>query len=189
MRKIVVFNLLSLDGYFAGPEGDLDWHNVDDEFNKFAIEQTKTFGTIIFGRTTYQLFEGFWPKALRDPTTAPDDRQVAQNIEDVEKIVFSTTLEKVIWNKSKLLKKIDPKEIQQLKEQEGGDMVIFGSGTIVQAMTKLGLIDEYRLMINPVILGKGKQMFTNLKERLTLKLIQTRTFGNGNVLLYYHPRF
>lgn len=187
MRKIIVFNLVSLDGYFAGPNGDIDWHNVDDEFNKFAVEQTKTFGTILFGRTTYQLFESFWPAALKDPKTAPDDRKIAKIIETAEKIVFSTTLKKVEWKNSKLLHKINGEEIKRLKQKPGRDMVIFGSGTIVQAMTNLGLIDEYRLLVNPVILGNGKLLFKNMKDRLKLKLLKTRIFKNGNVLLCYQP--
>lgn len=186
MRKIIVFNLISLDGYFAGPDGNIDWHQVDNEFNKFAVEQTSSFGTIIFGRVTYDMFEEFWPKALKDPKTSKDDRKIAQIIDDIDKIVFSKTRKNVTWKNSKLFKRIDPKEIKKLKQQKGSDMVIFGSGTIVQAMTNLGLVDEYRLMLNPVILGKGKSMFKDVKK-LDLKLFKTKVFKNGNVLLYYQP--
>lgn len=207
MRKIVVFNLVSVDGYFAGPDGNIDWHNVDDEFNKFAVEQTSNFGAIIFGRTTYQMFEEYWPAALTDPKTSEDDRKIAKIIDDIEKIVFSKTLEKVTWKNTKLLHEIDPEEIKKWKMQSGppshkastgakamadksdgqsGDMVVFGSGTIVQAMTNLGLIDEYKLLVNPIILGKGKSMFQNVKQ-LKLKLIETKEFGNGNILLSYRP--
>jgi len=186
MRKIIVFNLVSLDGFFAGVDGNIDWHNVDDEFNKFAIEQTRTFGAIIFGHTTYQLFESYWPVALRDPKTSPDDREVAQIIDNIQKIVFSKTLENVTWNNSKLFKEIIPEEIKELKQQEEKDIVIFGSGTIVQEMTNLGLIDEYRFLVNPIILGEGRPMFSNIKK-LKLKLLSTRIFENGNVLLCYKP--
>ena len=185
MRKIVVFNLISVDGYFAGVDGNIDWHRVDDEFNTFAVQQTKSFGTIIFGRVTYKIFEDFWPKAINDPKMSPDDRKIAKNIDDVEKIVFSKTIKKVTWKNSKLFKTVDQKEIKKWKSQRGRDMVIFGSGTIVQEFTNLGLIDEYRLLVNPIILGKGKPMFANIKNRLDLKLIDTKTFKNGNVLLYY----
>ncbi len=187
MRKIIVFNLVSVDGFFAGPKGDIDWHVVDDEFNKFAVEQTQTFGAIIFGRTTYQLFEDFWPKALTDPKTSKDDREIAKIIDDVEKIVFSKTLKKVTWKNSKLYHEIDTEEIKKLKKQPGRNMVIFGSGTIVQALTNLGLIDEYRLLVNPVILGKGKSMFKDV-NKLNLKLLNTRTFSSGNVLLCYETK-
>jgi len=113
MRKIIVFNMLSVDGFFAGVDGNLDWHNVDDEFNKFAIKQMREFHTILFGRTTYQMFESFWPVALKDPNTSEDNRKVAQIINDIEKIVFSSTLEKVTWNNSKILKNIDSEEIKK----------------------------------------------------------------------------
>src|SRR5882762_10290184 len=108
MRKLIVFNLVSLDGYFAGPNGEIDWHNVDEEFNTFAVEQTKTFGAILFGRTTYELFESYWPKALTDPATGKDDLEIAQTIDEVEKIVFSKTLESVSWNNAMLMHNIDP---------------------------------------------------------------------------------
>lgn len=186
MRKIIVFNLISIDGFFAGSDGNIDWHNVDDEFNTFAIEQTKTFGTILFGKTTYKLFEVYWPAALADPATSSDDRQIAQTIEDIEKIVFSKSIQDVSWKNTKLLHDVDPEEIKHWKESEGQDMAIFGSGTIVQQLANLGLIDEYRLLVNPVILGEGKPLFKNV-HKLDLKLINTRTFGNGNVLLTYIP--
>jgi len=177
--------MVSVDGFFAGVDGNLDWHNVDDEFNKFVVEQLREFHTILFGRTTYQMFESFWPVALKDQKTSEDNRKVAQSINDIEKIVFSSTLEKVTWNNSKILKKIDSEEIKKLKQEPGKDMVIFGSGTIVQAMTNLNLIDEYRLMINPVLLGQGKPMFKDMKDKVNLKLRNTKTFKNGNVLICY----
>lgn len=185
MRKIVVFNLISLDGYFAGSEGDIDWHIVDNEFNKFAIEQTSQFGGIIFGRITYELFESYWPKALKDPKTSPDDLKIAQTIDDVWKIVCSRSLKDVTWKNSRVFQDINPEEIKRWKEMDGKDLVIFGSGTIVQQFTNLGIVDEYRLMVNPVILGKGKPMFKNVKDRQKLKLIKTRPFKSGNIFLYY----
>lgn len=186
MRKIVVFNLISIDGYYAGADGNIDWHRVDDEFNKFAIEQTREFGTIIFGRTTYELFESYWPNALKDPTTSNDDRKVAQIIEEAKKIVFSKTLKEVSWNNSKLFKDINVEKINEWKRRVGKPAVIFGSGTIVQQFTKLGLIDEYRILFNPVILGKGKSMFENI-DQSNLELINTRVFKNGNILATYIP--
>lgn len=188
MRKIIVFNMVSVDGFFAGVDGNLNWHNVDDEFNKFAIEQMKDFRTILFGRTTYQLFESFWPAALKDPKTSEDNRKVAQNINDLEKIVFSNTLEKVTWNNSKILKNIDSEEIKKLKQEPGKNIVIFGSGTIVQALTNLNLIDEFRLMVNPVVLGQGKPMFKDMRDKVNLKLLNAKIFENGNVLLCYQRK-
>jgi dihydrofolate reductase len=189
MRKIIVFNMVTLDGMFAGPNGEIDWHKTDEEFNEFAVEQTKSFYGIIFGRITYQMFEDYWPKATIDPKMSEDDKEIGRSIGKVEKIVFSKTLstvtEKENWKNIKLFKEIVPNEINKLKSEAGGDLVIFGSGTIVQEMTNLGLIDEYRLMVNPVILGKGKPIFANVMKKIELKLINTRTFKNGNILLSY----
>jgi len=186
-RKIIVFNLVSLDGYFAGVDGNIDWHQVDDEFNQFAIEQTSQFGGIIFGRTTYKIFEEYWPVVLKDPKTSDDDRKIAQIIDDTWKIVFSKSLKEVTWKNSKLCSEIDPEEVKSWKQYDGKDMVIFGSGTIVQQFINLGLVDEYRLLVNPIILGDGKPMFENVKDKHKLQLITTRTFKNGNVLLCYQP--
>lgn len=189
MRKIVVFNLITIDGYFAGEDGDISWHNVDDEFNKFAIEQTQQFGGIIFGKTTYKIFEDFWQKALKDPKTSDDDRKIAQIIDDMWKIVFSKSLKEVAWKNSKLYDDIDPSEVKKWKEYQGPDLAIFGSGTIVQQFTNLGLVDEYRLLVNPLVLGKGKPMFANMKDKVNLKLTNTRSFKNGNILLTYVPQY
>jgi dihydrofolate reductase len=188
MRKISVFNNVSVDGFFAGLDGNLNWLTVDDESDKFAVEQTRDSRTLLFGRTTYQMFESFWPAALKDPRTSKDNRELAQNIHDAEKIVFSGTLKKVTWNNSRLVKEIDPEEIKKLKQEPGKDMVILGSGTIVQAMTNLHLIDEYQLMVNPVILGKGKPLFKDMKDTVNLRLLTTRTFKNGKVLLSYQKK-
>ncbi len=187
MRKIIVFNLVSLDGYFAGPKGEIDWHNTDEEFSKFAVEQTKTFKTLIFGRVTYELMASYWPT----PEAIKNDPIVAKQLNTLPKIVFSRTLKKVNqgpnWKNVTLFNKIDPKVIKKMKQGRGDDITILGSGTIVQAFTNLGLIDEYRLLVNPIVLGRGKPMFKNIKNQLKLKLLKTRTFKNGNVLLYYRP--
>lgn len=194
MRKIIVFNLITLDGYFAGVDGNIDWHQVDDEFNTFAVEQTSSFGGIIFGKTTYQLFEKFWPGVAKTGTwpdgskASEDDQKIAHTIDDMWKFVFSKSLQEVTWKNTNLLHEINPQEIKSWKEMDGKDLVIFGSGTIVKQFTQLGLIDEYRLMVNPVVLGKGKSMFENLEKKLNLKLTNSRTFKNGNVLLTYVPK-
>jgi dihydrofolate reductase len=133
------------------------------------------------------MFEEFWPTALQDPKTSPEDRQIAQTIDDIEKIVFSKSLDNVTWNNSKLFHEINPEEIKELKEQEGGPMAIFGSGTIVQQMANLNLIDEYRILLNPVILGNGKSLFENVNKTM-LNLENVRQFKNGNVLLYYSSK-
>jgi dihydrofolate reductase len=188
MRKIVVFNLVTVDGFFAGVDGNIDWHNVDDEFNDFAIKQTAEFGGLIFGKTTYKIFEEFWPKAMDDPKMSNEDRKIGHIIDDVWKMVFSKSLKDVSWKNSKLYHDIDPKEIRSWKKYDGKDMAIFGSGTIVTQFTNLGLIDEYRLLVNPVVLGEGKSFWNGIKGKQELQLTNSRTFKNGNVLLTYVPK-
>ena len=127
----------------------------------------------------------YWPEALKDPKTGDDDRKIAQMIEDATKIVFSTTLKETSWNNTKIFDKITPEKITDWKSREGKDAVIFGSGQIVRALAKLGLVDDYRLMIAPIVLGSGMSFFEG--QEITMNLTSTRSFGNGNVLLTYKP--
>jgi dihydrofolate reductase len=181
MRKIFVSDLISVDGMFAGPGGDISWHNVDQEFNQFAAEMLNSVDTLIFGRTTYDLMVGFWPKHQSKAGTA--DAIVTEKMTSLKKIVFSKSMAQSDWANTTVYHDIDPTEIQKLKAGPGGDMVILGSGTIVQQMTELALIDEYWIMVNPVILGAGQSLFKD--NHLKLKLTSSRQFANGNVLLKY----
>jgi len=182
---------LSLDGYFEGLNHDLSWHNVDHEFNKFAIEQLRETGLILFGRRTYQLMEGFWPKAAVDPETSPDNQEIARLINNAEKIVFSRTLDSVRetenWRNVKLRRKVDPVEIRRLKEMPGRDIWV-GTSDLAVSFIKEGLIDEFRFMINPVVVGGGRRIFEGLNRKLDLELTESRNFASGNVLLYYRLR-
>jgi dihydrofolate reductase len=191
MRNIHLFVTLSLDGYFEGPNHDLSWHNVDHEFNKFAIEQLTETGLILFGRRTYQLMEGFWPKAAVDLGTSPDNREVARLINNTEKIVFSRTLDSVRetenWKNVKLRRKVDPVEIRRLKEMPGKDIWV-GTSDLALSFIKEDLIDEFRFMINPVVVSRGRRIFEGLNRKLDLELTESRKFDSGNVLLYYRPR-
>lgn len=187
MRKVIFQMMVSLDGFIEGPKQDLSWHLVDDEFNKYAIDLLHSIDTIIFGRIAYELFESFWPAAITDPSTTPDNLEIANQINDMHKIVFSKTIEKVEWKNSKLIQQLVPEEITQMKQQEGKDMVIFGGAGIAQSFMRHELIDEYRIMVNPIILGKGKPLFEDMTHRMNLKLIKTRTFNSGVVMLVYEP--
>jgi len=175
--------MVTLDGFFAGPNGEIDWHLVGEEFNEFAIEQLNSLDTLLFGRVTYQLMADYWPT----PLAVKDDPIVAGKMNSLAKIVFSRTLTKVDWNNTRLFKNIDAEEIMKMKQQPGKDMAIFGSGSLVSNFSQTGLIDEYRIFINPVVLGSGKPLFQNMQEKLNLKLLRTRTFKTGLVLLCYTP--
>lgn len=187
MRKIVVFNLVTVDGFFAGLNGEIDWHNYDAEMGAFSMEQMKSLGALIFGHTTYELMASYWPT----PDGIKSEPVVAEIMNNIPKIIFSKTMQEVkdgpVWKNVKVFHEIKPEEIMKMKEQEGGDIAIFGSGTIVQQFTNLGLIDEYRLIVNPLILGSGKALFKDVKNKHNLKLIKTKVFENGNVLLCYEP--
>jgi dihydrofolate reductase len=185
MRKIVVFNLVSVDGYYAGADGNIDWHVTDLEFDQYATESAQWYDTILLGRVTYELFAGYWPKALVDPATSKEDRVVAQFLDEVRKIVFSKNLTKAEWKNTEVWSEVEPDAIERLKQQDGKDIVVYGSGTIVQQLANLRLIDQYKLMVNPVILGDGNSMYARVPQT-KLKLLDVRPFKlSGNVLLTY----
>jgi dihydrofolate reductase len=183
MRKLFLFNFISLDGFFEGPNKELDWHNVDAEFNDFAIEQLDSIDLILFGRITYEMMASYWST----DTAIKNDPEVAGRMNSIQKIVFSKTLPKANWNNTTLVKENAPEEVEKLKNQQGKDIAIFGSFGLALTLLPDKLIDEFRIMVNPVVLGKGKQMFDSITERLHLKLINTKVFNSGNVLLYYKP--
>ena len=183
MRKLFSFNMVTLDGFFEGSNHEIDWHNVDGEFNEFAIEQTGTVDGLLFGRVTYQMMASYWPT----PAAIASDPIVAGQMNRVAKIVFSRTLEEAEWNNTRLVKDHVAEEISKLKQQPGRDLALFGSANLMSALMQSDLIDEHRVMVNPVILGSGNPLFKRTKDKLNLKLIRTRTFDNGNVLLCYEP--
>lgn len=182
MRKLRVFNLVTLDGYFSGEGGDISWHNVDAEFQEYAEKNSNSGNTLLFGRVTYELMAGYWPS----PEALKNDPIVAQAMNSSPKIVFSRTLKSADWANTRLVKDDMLGEVRRLKERSGKDLTILGSGSIVAQLAQAGLIDEYQILLNPVILGKGKTMFEGVKDKLALKLTEARTFGNGNILLCYN---
>ena len=187
MRKVILSNLVTLDGFFAGPNGELDWHIVDEEFNQYANDLLSKVDALLFGRVTYQLMADYWPAAATNPSTPKSDLEIADKMNNLPKIVFSKTLQEVKWNNSRLVKENIAEEISKMKQQPGKDMVIFGSGSIVSTFMQLGLIDEYRILVNPVVLGNGKPLFTGINDKQNLKLLKTRVFSSGVVILYYQP--
>ena len=186
MRKLIVFNQVTLDGYFAGMNGDISWaHRAtkDPEWNAFVEGNARAGGVLVFGRITYELMIRYWPT----PDALKNDPVVAERMNNLPKVVFSRTLDKVSWNNTKLVKDGPAAEMRKMKQEPGEDMAIFGSGSIVSQLAQEGLVDEYQIVVIPVVLGKGRTMFDGVEEKLSLKLINTRTFGNGNVLLCYEP--
>jgi dihydrofolate reductase len=175
--------MVTLDGYFEGPNQDINWHRVDEEFNEFAIEQTSSVDTLLFGRVTYELMASYWPTT----DAIKNEPIVAGLMNRLPKIVFSRTLGKADWNNTRLVKDRVAEEISKLKQQPGKDLALFGSANLMSTLMQLDLIDEHRIMVIPVILGNGNPLFKRAENKVNLKLIKTRTFGNGNVLLCYRP--
>jgi len=184
MRKLLVFNSVSVDGYFTDAKGDMSWaYKSDPEFNEFVAENSRSGGELLFGRVTYQMMESFWPT----PAAAQAFPDVAEQMNKLPKVVFSRTLDSASWQNTRLLKGDLAEEVRKLKEESGEQLVIMGSGSIVAQLAPEGLIDEYQIVVNPIVLGDGRTMFEGVKEKLNLKRTNSRTFGNGNVLLCYEP--
>ena len=184
MSKVMVFQQVSIDGYFTDANDDMSWaHRQDPEWNAFVAENAKGDAVLLFGRITYEQMAGFWPTrhAIENFPT------VAEGMNRLPKVVFSRTMDKASWNNTRLVKDGMAAEVRRLKKESGKDLVLMGSGSIVSQLTQEGLIDEFQLVVNPIVLGKGRSMFDGVKRKVSVKRTHTRTFGNGNVLLCYEP--
>jgi dihydrofolate reductase len=184
MRKLIVFNNISLDGFFTDRNGDMSWaHNQDAEWNAFTQENAGSGGELVFGRKTYDLMVSFWPT----PHAAQMLPDVALAMNHSPKVVFSSTLEKASWNNTRLIKGDVAPAMEKLKKEPGPGLVIMGSGSIVSQLAQAGMIDEYQIVVHPLALGAGKTLFEGGNVNLPLKLTKSRSFKNGNVLLCYEP--
>lgn len=184
MRKIHVFNNVSIDGFFTDANGDMSWaHKHDEEWNAFASGNASGSGELLFGRVTYDMMAAFWPT----PQAAQMLPEVAAGMNRMRKTVFSRTLDKVTWENTTLVKGDLAAEVRKLKREPGPDMVILGSGSIVSQLTEARLIDEYQIVLNPIVVGKGRTLFETVGNKVSLQLTNTRSFQNGNVVLWYEP--
>jgi dihydrofolate reductase len=183
VRKLFAFIMTTLDGYYEGPSQEFDFWVVDEEFNRFALEQLDEVDTLLFGRVTYQGMAAYWPT----PAAEQDDPRVAARMNGLSKIVVSRTLDKANWVNTQLMTGDVVTELTTLKEQPGKDIAILGSSDLTASLLQTGLLDEVRIMVNPVVLGAGKSVFRTAGERAALKLLKSTRFNSGNVLLYYQP--
>lgn len=183
MRKIILQNSVSLDGFFEGPNREIDWSMVDDELHAHMNERLSTMGAFLSGRVTYELMASFWPTAASDPTSTKPMVEFARIWLDMPKIVFSRTLEESRWNTT-VLREVVPEEIEALKAEPGGDLVLSGAD-LAATFLQHDLIDEFRIYVHPVLIGRGNPVFSPSDTKATLRLAETHTFGNGVVLLRY----
>ena len=182
MRKMLSFMMASADGYHTDAGEALDWHNVDEEFSQFALAQLREAGTLVFGRVTYEGMSAFWPT----PAGEQSDPDVAKAMNTTPKIVISRTLAQATWAGTQIIGSHAEGELAKLKQQLGKDIVIPGSSTLTTSLLHTGLLDELRIMVNPVILGQGRSLFAG-SGKTSLKLLKTQQFTSGNVLLCYRP--
>ncbi len=191
MRKLIVFNHVTLDGYFVDANGGMSWAKTrkdDAEWNAFVEGNASGNGPLLFGRKTYELMIQYWPT----PMAAQHDSAVADRMNNLPKVVFSRTLNEVSWSNTKLVKDDLANEVRKMKGESGDGITILGSGTLVAQLADEGLIDEYHVVVNPVVLGKGRTMFEGIDKennqgKLAVKPTKSRTFGNGCVYLVYEP--
>lgn len=186
MQRLIAFENMTLDGFFAGPGGDLGWaykDPTDAEWNEFVAGNAKGGGTLLFGRVTYELMAAHWPT----PAAAENNPVVARRMNAGRKVVFSRTLDAASWDNTRLVKSDLASEVRKMKSEPGEGMAILGSGSLVSQLAQEGLIDEFQIVVHPVVIGRGKALFGGIRTKLVLRLVRTRAFGNGSVLLCYAP--
>jgi dihydrofolate reductase len=198
MRRIVMFNRVTAEGYFAGADGNLDWVVPDREVDRIGAEATGAYDTVLLGRRTYELFDSFWPHALDDSDSSsdphgsgarsPEMRAMAVMLNESTKLVFSKTLKSVMWKNSLLRHELDPGEIETLKREPGKDMIVLGSGSIVSQLTQHGLIDEYQIIVSSVLIGSGRPLLSDAPTNRALELQEAKKYPSGNVMLRYSAR-
>lgn len=185
MRRLILDNIISLDGYYTTPKNEIDWFDFDQGEIEWSKEILRRVDAMLYGRVTYQEFSEYWPKA----TPRPDgfDPEIIGQLNGTMKVVFSRTLKETPWGPAVLVREDPVQAVTKLKQGPGKDMVVVGSGTLVSALVRSGLVDEYRIRVRPWILGAGKPLFVDNNARHPLKLISARTFNNGVVALHYEP--
>jgi dihydrofolate reductase len=190
MRRIVTSTWVTLDGFVAGPNSDMGWIGelYDDAMGAYENDLVNAVDALMLGRVTYESFAGSWPHVPDSPIASEGEKAYARRLNEMGKVVVSTTLDRAEWHNSRLLRAITPEAIEQVKREPGGDMLIYGSASVVRTLTGLGLIDEYQILVHPVLVGGGKPLFGELKDQVKLKLVNSKTHPSGVVLLTYQPR-
>lgn len=187
MGKAILSIYVTLDGFISGPSGELDWLPESEDTSMDNLEMLENADGILFGRETYKVFEGYWPTALSNPDIYPPDIPLAQRLDALPKYVFSSKLDGVHWKNTSIIKNRAEEAVAQLKLEKAGDLVVYGGPVLAQSLMKVGLIDEYRLSVAPLVLGKGNSLFKDLGYLSKLKLVATKVMEPGFVKLCYQP--
>ena len=189
MRKIIMTMWVTLDGFVSGPGSAMDWVTkyFDADMGQYEDDIVTAADTLILGRVTYQSFAGSWPHVPDNPSASEGEKAYARKLNAMRKLVFSRTLDKVEWNNSTQFKEIVPEEITKIKQEPGKNILIYGSASIVQAFTNLGLIDEYQLLVHPIVVGSGTPLFKGITKPVDLKLVRSENRKSGVVVLVYEP--
>jgi len=187
MRKVISFTHLSLDGYANGPQGELEWANVTPEIAADVDARLHTVGTAVYGRVVYGMMAGYWPTVTADPDSTEHDRSHRAWVEAIPKLVISRSLERADWNNTTLIRDDVAGVVNAEKHRPGGDLMVFGSPRLVHVLARLGLVDEYLIYLNPVVLGGGTPLFEPGEPAAQLTLLESRAFGVGVTLLRYAP--
>jgi dihydrofolate reductase len=185
MRSLVSFMHVSLDGFVAGLNGEMDWIKVDDEMFDYAALRTNESDTALYGRVTYQMMEAYWPTAADQPNATKHDKEHSAWYKKVDKVVLSKTMEGQQLPNTIIISNDVEHRVQALKQQAGKEIIIFGSPGASHTLMQYGLIDEFWLFVNPVLLGKGIPLFKDIQQITQLKLVTTATFASGVVCLHY----
>lgn len=183
-RRLYIANMISADGYFEGQGHDLSWHNVDAEYNDYAIDMLESVDRLLFGRRTCEMMAAYWSTEL----AKTNDPQVAGLMNTLPKFVCSRTLKKAAWQNSHIVREPALDTIAAWKKEEGRDIAVFGSSELCRALLQAGLVDELRLIVVPVLLGQGHSLFEGLAARHNLTLMGLQSFSSGNILIRYKPR-
>lgn len=185
MRKIISFMHVSLDGFVSGLNGEMDWIKVDEEIFDFVAQRINEGNTALYGRVTYEMMEGYWPTAADGPNPSKHDIEHSKWYKNVHKIVLSKTMKQNGSAKTEIISDGLQNRIEEIKEKEGKEILIFGSPTATHSLMELNLVDGYWLFVNPVILGKGVPLFAGIKDKMNLTLQSTRQFKSGVTELSY----
>ncbi|MDG6900054.1 MAG: dihydrofolate reductase family protein [Nitrososphaerota archaeon] len=185
MRKVILDTIISLDGYYTSPKNEIDWFDFDRQEVEWSKEILRRVDTMLYGRVTYEEFSEFWPKAKPSPDGF--DPEIIGQLNGLRKVVFSRKIKDAPWKPAEVVRGDPATEVARLKRGRGKDMVVVGSGTLVAALVRGGLVDEYRVRVRPIILGAGRPLFVDQKARHPLKLVSAKAFGNGVVALHYEP--